>query len=280
MQYSSVTFSSVSLLDWQKDILISDLADIGFDTFEDREDGFVGYIPSANLNIAGIDGVLMSNAFASGVQYKIEEIEDRNWNELWESNFQPIIVDDQCYVRATFHDSRPEFPYEIVIEPKMAFGTGHHQTTSLMLSYLLEAEVAGKSVIDMGCGTGILAILAAKLGAGHTAAVDYDDVCVASVHENTQLNGIDHIQASLGSAEQLQGKTFDIILANINRNILLEHLSAYSAALPSGGQLFLSGFYDGEDLEMLKQKAAQNGLTFDNKKVKDNWCAAKFIKSE
>src|SRR5690606_5098008 len=139
--------------------------------------------------------------------------EDQNWNKLWESNFQPITIDDICYVRATFHEPRPTVPYEIVIDPKMSFGTGHHQTTSMMLSYILEDDFEGKDVLDMGCGTGILAILASKRGAKHVLAVDYDEICVDSVEENKSLNGVSSITTALGSEECIEGKSFDIILA-------------------------------------------------------------------
>src|SRR5690606_6176621 len=210
--------------------------------------------------------------------YGIQELEGQNWNKLWESNFNPITVADQCYVRATFHAPRPDMPYEIVIDPKMSFGTGHHQTTSMMLTYILENDFQDKEVLDMGCGTGILAILASKRGAKYVLAVDYDDVCVASVEENNLLNHIANVEAALGSKEAIAGKVFDVILANINRNILLDQLEQYARSLKPPGELYMSGFYDGEDLAILTDKAREVGFVYESKKVSDNWCAAKFIK--
>lgn len=278
MRYSSVAFTSSTMEDWQRDLLIDALATIGYDTFEDVEQGFVGYIPTANLDLQALQTLLMQEAVGFDIAYTIQEVEDRNWNELWESNFRPIIVDDMCYVRATFHEPRPDIPYEIVIDPKMSFGTGHHQTTSMMLSYILENNFTGKSVLDMGCGTGILAILAVKRGAKQVLAIDYDEVCVESVKENKLLNNIEPIIPALGSEEQLEGKLFDVILANINRNILIEQLTQYGLSMKSDGELYISGFYEGEDLEMIVQKAQSVGFDYQHKKLQDRWCAAKFIK--
>ena len=278
MKYTAVSFTSSTMEDWQKDLLIAELADIGFDTFEDTADGFVGYIPSANVDIGVLDTVLIRETVGYDIDYSVRDIDEQNWNSLWESNFNPIIVDNACYVRATFHEARPEFAYEIVIDPKMSFGTGHHQTTSMMLSYILENDFDGKSVVDMGCGTGILAILAVKRGASDVLAVDYDQICVDSVEENKTLNDVPVIRTAMGSKERIVDEEFDVILANINRNILMDHLEQYSRSLRINGSLYISGFYDGEDLDILKQKASGVGLLFENKKVLDNWCSAKFIK--
>lgn len=264
--------------DWQKDLLISSLGEIGFDTFEDVDQGFAAYIPAANLDIQALESVLLAETEGFSVTYSIEEVEDQNWNKLWESNFNPIIVGDVCYVRATFHEARPDMSYEIVIDPKMSFGTGHHQTTSMMLSYVLEGDFEGKEVLDMGCGTGILAILAAKRGAQQILAVDYDDICVDSVEENKLLNNITNIVSALGSKEVLEGKTFDIILANINRNILLDQLEQYSLSSNPGATLYISGFYAVDDLPILREKAESVGFTYESMKVLDSWCSAKFNK--
>jgi ribosomal protein L11 methyltransferase len=181
-------------------------------------------------------------------------------------------------VRATFHEAKPEFPYEIIIDPKMSFGTGHHQTTSMMLQYILENDFNGKQVLDMGCGTGILAILASKKGANSVLAVDYDEICVESVIENRALNHVEHIEALCGSYEVLTGRVFDVILANINRNILLEQLPQYALSIRTGGELYLSGFYEQEDLAILSDAATSLGFEFISNKVLNNWCAAKFVK--
>ncbi len=279
MKYTSVAFSSSDMEAWQKDLLIAELGDIGYDTFEDSTDGFVAYIPSANLDIPALESLLVREATAYQIDYAVQDIEDQNWNELWESNFKPITVDERLYVRATFHNPQPEYEYEIVIDPKMSFGTGHHQTTAMMLSYVLNADLESKSVLDMGCGTGILAIAAAKRGAQSIFAVDYDEICVQSVIENSALNNVTNIETALGSQEQIAGRSFDVILANINRNILLDQMESYSESLTADGKLYISGFYEGEDLELLKQKAQSFGLIFNNHHVLDRWCSAMFVKN-
>ncbi|MGN5954131.1 50S ribosomal protein L11 methyltransferase [Sphingobacterium lactis] len=279
MKYSAVTFTSSAMEEWQKDLLVAELANLGFDTFEDQDQGFVAYVPSASLDIQALETLLLNEAGDYDLSYDVQELEQQNWNQLWESNFSPIIVDDQCYVRATFHEDRPEFPYQIIIDPKMSFGTGHHQTTSMMLSFILENDFEGKRVLDMGCGTGILAILAAQRGAKDLLAVDYDPICVESVKENKILNHVSNITEKLGSKEAIVGLKFDVILANINRNILLDQLEVYAQDLGSAGDLYLSGFYDGEDLAILTEKAKSLGFVYQDKKVLDTWCAAKFIKA-
>lgn len=279
MKYTAVTFTSSNMEEWQKDLLIAELANLGFDTFEDQDQGFVAYIPAANLDIQALETALLVEAVGYDISYDVNELENKNWNHVWESNFSPIVVDDQCYVRATFHEDKPEYPYQIIIDPKMSFGTGHHQTTSMMLSFILENDFEGKSVLDMGCGTGILAILASKRGASNILAVDFDPICVESVLENKVLNQVDNIEAKLGSKEAIEGKKFNTILANINRNILLDQFDVYYADLENSGELYISGFYDGEDLDILRNKAEGLGFQFVDKKVLDTWCAAKFIKA-
>ncbi|WP_164108342.1 MULTISPECIES: 50S ribosomal protein L11 methyltransferase [Sphingobacterium] len=278
MKYTAVNFISADIQDWQKDLLIADLGDIGFDTFEDSEQGFDAYIPSSNLDVQRLETLLLDQVVDYQLDYSINEIEEENWNTLWESNFNPILVDDVCYVRATFHEAKPEYKYEIVIDPKMSFGTGHHQTTSMMLSFILANDFNGKRVLDMGCGTGILAILAAKKGASSLLAVDYDSICVESVEENKVLNGVTNLESRLGSKEVIEGGMYDTILANINRNILLDQLDTYESVLEKGGELYLSGFYEAEDLDIIKHKCEGLGLFFKERKVMDQWCAAKFVK--
>ncbi|MGB7529088.1 50S ribosomal protein L11 methyltransferase [Sphingobacterium cellulitidis] len=279
MKYTAVTFTSSNIEEWQKDLLIAELANLGFDTFEDQDQGFVAYIPASNLDIQALETLLLSEAEGFEISYEVNELENKNWNQVWESNFSPILVDDKCYVRATFHEDRPEYPYQIIIDPKMSFGTGHHQTTSMMLSYILENDFQGKEVLDMGCGTGILAILASKRGASQILAVDFDPICVESVIENKELNQVSNIEAKLGSKEAIEGKKFNTILANINRNILMDQFDVYYTDLSESGELYISGFYDGEDLEILSKKAESLGFQFIEKKVLDTWCAAKFIKA-
>lgn len=278
MKYSVANFYCENIQDWQKDLLIDELGSVGFDTFEDKDFGFSAYIPSSNLDISILETVLLNQVDGYQLDYKIEDIEEQNWNVLWESSFEPIIVDDSIYVRATFHEAQPSYKYEIVINPKMSFGTGHHQTTSMMLSYILENNFDDKRVLDMGCGTGILAILASKRGASIVEAIDYDAICVDSVVENRELNGVSNINVKLGSKEVIGDLLFDTILANINRNILLDQLDTYAAVLKSGGELYLSGFYEDQDLGIIKEKCERENIFFIENKEMDNWCAAKFVK--
>ncbi len=278
MKYTVVNFYSKDIQDWQKDLLIDELAFVGFDTFEDQEFGFSAYIPNANLDIASLETVLLNQVDGYQIDYKVEDIEEQNWNVLWESNFNPIVVDDQVYVRATFHESKPQYQYEIVIDPKMSFGTGHHQTTSMMLSFIIENDFTQKDVLDMGCGTGILGILASKRGASSVVAIDFDPICVDSVVENRDLNNVSNIEARLGSKEVIGTQLFDTILANINRNILLDQLDSYANVLKTGGELYLSGFYEDQDLDILRDKCSSLNIFFKENKVLDNWCAAKFVK--
>jgi ribosomal protein L11 methyltransferase len=208
----------------------------------------------------------------------VNVIEQKNWNEVWESNFEPIQIRDKVYVRATFHQPKPDFPLEIVIDPKMAFGTGHHETTSMMMDLMLDADFWAKEVLDMGCGTGILAILASKLGAKDVTAIDYDPVCYDSTIENSALNDINNIKAIYGSKEAIPNVQFDIILANINRNILLDQMERYSEVLKSGGEIYFSGFYESPDLDIIKEETAKYPLTYVSHKKTKDWVAAKFKK--
>lgn len=280
MKYSEVSFTCKGGEAWHRDVLMHDLAAIGFETFESHDDGFAAYVASEQLDLQALESLLIHQPVGFEVTYTVREILPQNWNAVWESNFEPVTVADQCYVRATFHPAKPTYPYEIIIDPKMAFGTGHHQTTSLVMCYMLEESFMGKDVLDMGCGTGILAILAAKMGASRVWAVDNDPVCIDSVVENMALNQVTDIVAKCGSSELISGNRFDIILANINRNVLLDQLSQYAQSLGASGVLYVSGFYDGADLEALKTAGASYALEYDNHQSLDGWAAARFRKRE
>jgi ribosomal protein L11 methyltransferase len=278
MEYKKVAFNFSSIQEYQQDLLIGALGDIGFDTFEDTESGFDAYILDDQFNETSLNEVLMG--FGDELQYTFEvsSIEPENWNEEWEKNFSPLIISENCYVRATFHEPQPQYEYEIVIDPKMAFGTGHHQTTTMVMRYILETDLQGKVVLDMGAGTAILGILASKRSAKEIIAIDNDEVCYRSAIENAALNGVTNLTSLCGSKEVIPAQNFDIILANINRNILLDQIESYAKVLLSGGSIFFSGFYEEPDLQMIKDHCAKFSLLYvDHKKIND-WVAAKFVK--
>ncbi len=278
MNYIELLFTTLYQEDFQQDLLINALAEAGFDTFEEVDFGFKAYIPAADFDKEDLDDQLEPLHQILTFSYEVNLIPHKNWNAVWESNFQPIQIKDQIWVRATFHQPRPDFPFEIVIDPKMAFGTGHHQTTSMMMDFMLDTVFTGKKVLDMGCGTGILAILASKKGATAITAIDNDPICCESTKENAALNSVENITVFCGSKEVIPNETFDIILANINRNILLDQLEAYAQRLPPNGQLFLSGFYENPDLEILKSEAEKYCLQFLERKKMQDWVSAKFIR--
>ncbi|WP_298472881.1 50S ribosomal protein L11 methyltransferase [uncultured Maribacter sp.] len=257
------------------DILIAELGEIGFESFVENENGVLAYIQKTDWEESMIDAIDILKNDNFKIEYTVKEIEQENWNATWEENFKLIQVDDACVVRAPFHDA-PVVEYDIVIEPKMSFGTGHHETTFMMLKHILENDFTKKSVLDMGSGTGVLAILAAMKGAAPVEAIDIDNWCYLNAKENVERNGFPNIQVLEGDASLLKNKKFDVIIANINRNILLADIPIYAACLNSGGSLFLSGFYQ-EDLKMISDKCQEHSLKFEKNLEKNNWVAAKYV---
>lgn len=256
------------------EILIAELGYLGFESFVENDDGITAYIPIEEYEediLAGVH-ILQSEAFE--ITYDVTEIERLNWNEEWEKNFSPILVDEKCSVRAPFHP-KTDVEFDIVIEPKMSFGTGHHATTHMMIQHILKNDWEDKKVLDMGCGTGVLAILAAMKGASEIDAIDIDNWCYLNTLENIARNGCDHIKVEEGGAELLAGREYDMILANINRNILLRDLPEYEKCLSPNGNLFLSGFYE-KDLPVIRKACNKLGLGFVENFQKDDWIAAKF----
>jgi ribosomal protein L11 methyltransferase len=278
MQYIKAIFKFNSIEEFQQDLLISDLADLGFDTFEDSESGFTAFVIKENFNEQELKDLLTGYADDFTAIYMLEDVADENWNAEWEKNFSPLIIDDVCYVRATFHEPKPSYPYEIIIDPKMAFGTGHHQTTTMMMQYILSADLLDKNILDMGCGTGILAIMAGKLGAKSLMAIDYDDICYESTIENATLNNIINLKALCGSKEVIPDEEYDVIFANINRNILLDQIYRYAEVLKPAGKIFFSGFYLEPDLSMITAECAQYGIKYLDHKHNGDWVAAQFEK--
>ena len=258
------------------DIITAELADIDFESFEETEEGVKAYIQERYFDEEKVKSVFSSLENIQ-VVYEQKLIPAQNWNAVWESNFEPVIIDTKCSVRAPFHSKPEGVEFDLVIEPKMSFGTAHHETTSLMISYLLKINVEGKDVLDMGCGTAVLAILAGMKGAKNITAIDIDPWPVENAKENARNNNVLQIEVIMGGAEQLGEKMFDFILANINRNVLLADTAAYSSVLNKNGTLFLSGFYK-EDLEQITNSASENGLEFVSFETKNNWTAAQYLK--
>ncbi|GIJ93264.1 ribosomal protein L11 methyltransferase [Capnocytophaga stomatis] len=258
------------------EILVAELAECGFESFVDSERGILAYIQENlwNENILNDVYILQSPEFK--ISYTFKTIEQINWNEEWEKNFNPIVVDDICTVRAPFHEL-PSTLYDIIIEPKMSFGTGHHETTYMMLQFLLNTDLKGKKVLDMGCGTSVLAIMAEKRGAKSITAIDIDNWCVENSLENAERNNCKNITVKLGDASLLDNENFDVIIANINRNILLSDIPQYAKSLSSGGMLFLSGFYE-SDVPAITDKCNENNLEFAEKLERNQWVALKFRK--
>lgn len=257
------------------EILIAELGETPFESFIETENGISAYIQKEYWNEDMLNDIQILNSDEFDISYTFEEIEQVNWNEEWEKNFEPIDVDNTCRVRAPFHD-KTDAKYDIVIEPKMSFGTGHHETTYMMIQHLLETDLDNKKTLDMGCGTAILAILAEMKGAKPIDAIDIDNWCYLNSIENAGRNNCRHISVYEGDASLLEGKSYDVIIANINRNILLNDMEQYIACLNKGGLLFLSGFYE-EDIPAIDASCSEKGLTFIKKLSRNNWVSLKYV---
>lgn len=258
------------------EILIAELGEKAFESFIETETGISAFVQKDlwDTNILEDIQILSNPEFK--IEYTFEEIEQVNWNEEWEKNFEPIDVDGKCHVRAPFHE-KTSAEYDIVIEPKMSFGTGHHETTHMMIQHLLETDLVGKKTLDMGCGTAILAILAEMKGAQPIDAIDIDNWCYLNSIENAERNNCKHISVYEGDASLLIGKKYDVIIANINRNILLNDMQQYVDCLNENGILFLSGFYT-EDIPVISESCTSKGLTYVKQFERNNWVALKFVK--
>lgn len=275
--YIELVFTVIGGEDFVSDILTNELAEIGFDSFDQNELGFRAYIPSHLFSEDKVQEAISDYKEQFTFAYEINLIPYKNWNEVWESNFNALTIKDQLYVYADFHEKK-EYPYQIKIQPKMAFGTGHHETTFQMAEVMLDIDFKGKRVLDMGCGTGILAILAHLKGAKHITAIDNDPIAADSCQENALLNNLNDAKILCGDASNLKGMEFDIILANINRNILLNDMESYASYLVNEGLILFSGFYT-EDLDMIKQSAEHNNMYYQHHQHKNNWVVAAFKKS-
>ncbi|MFZ4435823.1 MAG: 50S ribosomal protein L11 methyltransferase [Flavobacterium psychrophilum] len=258
------------------EILVAELGELPFESFVESEFGLAAYIQKELWNAAILDDLFVLQSPEFNISFTIEEIEQVNWNEEWEKNFEPIEVDGMCHVRAPFHP-KTAAKYDIVIEPKMSFGTGHHETTHMMIQHLLRLDVHGKKTLDMGCGTAILAILAEMKGAQPIDAIDIDNWCYLNSIENAARNTCQHITVYEGDASLLVDQRYELIIANINRNILLADMQAYANCLVSGGTLLLSGFY-AEDIPFLEASCTENGMQYVSQLQRNNWVSLEFEK--
>ena len=254
-----------------REILVAELSQIGFESFVETELELQSYIQNDVFNKEALDSLNIFSNKDFKISYNLKTIEEQNWNETWEKEyFKPLLIANQCVIRSSFHKDYPISKYEILIDPKMSFGTGHHETTSLMIEEILNQDVNGKDILDMGCGTGILAILSSMRGAENILAIDNDEWSFKNTVENLKINNITNVEPFLGDKKDIKRKKFDIIFANINKNILLTDIDEYSLCLKSNGLLLLSGFYT-EDYDDLNKVLNDNKLFFKSKRINNNW---------
>ena len=278
MNYFEIRFFIEPFEEYISDVLAQELGELGFDSFATTEQTLDAYIPENSFDEAKLKALLDEFPFEASIEYQFSKIESKNWNEEWEKHyFEPIVIGNECVIHSSFHQNVPKANYDIVIDPKMAFGTGHHETTSLVIGEILKMDLVGKTILDMGCGTAVLAILASMCGAKKILAIDIDTWCTDNSLENISINNIDNIEVKLGGADLLSGLKFDIVLANINRNILLADMESYALCLDAGGELYMSGFYR-EDIPIIEAEATKNGLRLIEYHEKNNWVVVRTLK--
>jgi len=278
MNFIQVNFSFEAYEEFMADILAAELAEIGFDSFVPCKNGMQAFIPETKFNENSLKDAIDNYPLEVAISFEIVTVASKNWNEEWEKHyFEPIVIGKECVIHSSFHKDIPVAKYDIIIDPKMSFGTGHHETTSLVIGEILKMNLTNKKVLDMGCGTSVLAILAAMRGASELLAIDIDSWCTENSLENIALNKVSGIEVKLGGAELLDGLHFDIILANINRNILLADMEKYAACLTTGGELYMSGFYKA-DIPVIEVELNRNGLELIDFKEKNNWVVVKTVK--
>ncbi len=276
MEYTELSVDVSSLSEELKDWIMAELSVADFESIMEEENQIKAYIPSQSFedgNLEALKKLLESNH----LEMKVKQIPFQNWNSEWEKNYDPVVIQDRVHIRADFHPKLPDMEHELLINPKMSFGTGHHQTTELMILYCLDTDFNQKRVLDMGTGTGVLAILAAKKGAKSIDAFDIDENSVENARENVRLNRCAHIQVERGEANFLRSEEYDFILANINKNVLIHDMSYYARSLRAGGILIISGFFL-SDAQDLIDEANRHRLTYRNHKCKNKWSAISFQK--
>lgn len=275
MKTFEYTFTAPSS-DIQHDMLVTMLAEMGFDSFMDEARSLKAYCSADSRDDMAVENLLNEPSFFGIQLLKVEEMPDKDWNELWEASYQPVVVNERCRVSAPFHEADSSYEFDLVIEPKMSFGTANHETTAQIIQLMLETDFKGKEVLDMGSGTAVLAILAKKLGAARTVAIDNDEWAYRNAFTNVELNGVSDIEIILGDALSIRGN-FDVVLANINRNILLRDMHYYVDAMNANAHIFFSGFYT-EDLPSIREEAERLGLHYCRHLSRNNWVAAEFCK--
>ena len=277
--YYKVKFTLAPCLAYECDILAALLSDVGFESFEQTDDGVDAFVKKELWDKDAVSEVIKLYDFEAKIDFSEELVVGQDWNEEWEKHyFNPIVFEDKCVIHSSFHKDFPRLQYDIVIDPKMAFGTGHHETTSLMIKRILDAEMTGKSVLDMGTGTGVLAILSAMVGAANVVGVEIDPPAYENAVANAQLNGHPEIDLRLGGAETVtESNSFDFVLANINRNIITADIDRYASALKVGGEMMLSGFYV-DDVPVVEAAANKCGLERVSVIEKNRWANLQLVK--
>jgi ribosomal protein L11 methyltransferase len=275
MDYIEISVTNFTGFD--PEIVIARLADLGCESFTESESGIQGYIREDVYQEEPVISYLQEISDDHGLRYSVQKIESQNWNALWESAYEPVIIAGKCCVRAPFHEPLTGMQFDLVIEPRMSFGTAHHETTSLMIELLMQEEVNGKWVLDMGCGTGVLAILAHKMHAAGVIAIDNDDWAYSNAVDNMEKNDAMAVTVIQGEVDAIPVREYDLILANINRNVLLNDIPGYARRLAANGVLLVSGFYQ-EDLDLIREVAVKSGLHYLSHTSDNNWVGAKFVR--
>ena len=269
MEYTEVDIRLKSVNPFA-DIIVAKLNEIDFESYAEDANGVKAYVQTLLLNENAVKEIISEVAELCELTFSISKVKQENWNQQWESNFEPVVINDKCVIRAHFHQPIPDVDFEIIITPKMSFGTGHHETTSLVMNEMFSLDFNNKSVLDIGCGTGVLAILASKLGANSLVGIDFDEWAVENAEENSVLNSIDNIDYIHGDADAIGDATFDIIVANINRNIILQDIEKYVGAMNEKSEIIFSGFLK-EDIPLILEKSEQLGLDLVVSKNKNKW---------